>query len=141
RRTAEKFPLTLHRTGQWCKKHRGRTWYFGKDKAEALKRFKAEWADILAGRTPKAREHSTTLPDLVNAFLTAKLDLVRSDELTPRHWSDLRDTCAELVEFFGWDRSVPSIGPDDLGRLRAKMAQRFGPVALGNAVQRVKTIL
>jgi hypothetical protein len=33
-----KFPLTLHSTGQYCKKIKGKMFYFGKDKKQALER-------------------------------------------------------------------------------------------------------
>lgn len=44
-----KFPLARHVRGQWIKRHKGRTYYFGTDKDAALKRFVSEWPDILAG--------------------------------------------------------------------------------------------
>jgi hypothetical protein len=41
---AESVELWLHKaTGNWCKKHRGKFFYFGKDKEQALVRFRAEW--------------------------------------------------------------------------------------------------
>ena len=39
---ARKFPPTLHPTGQYCKKIRGRIYYFGKDKQETLRRYYAQ---------------------------------------------------------------------------------------------------
>jgi hypothetical protein len=36
---SDKFPLTLHKTGQYCKRIRGKLHYFGTDKKEALKRY------------------------------------------------------------------------------------------------------
>jgi hypothetical protein len=37
RRRHDKFPLTVHPTGQYCKKIRGRMYYFGKNRDEALR--------------------------------------------------------------------------------------------------------
>ncbi len=35
---SDKFPLTLHKTGQFCKKIQGKLHYFGADKQKALQR-------------------------------------------------------------------------------------------------------
>ncbi len=36
---SDNFPLTLHPTGQYCKKIKGKIYYFGKDKKQALERY------------------------------------------------------------------------------------------------------
>ena len=36
---SDKFPLTLHPSGQYCKKIKGKMYYFGSDKKEALQRY------------------------------------------------------------------------------------------------------
>ena len=47
KKPAGKFPLTLHRTGQWCKKVRGKLLYFGKDEEAALNRWLDEKDELL----------------------------------------------------------------------------------------------
>jgi hypothetical protein len=36
---SDKFPLTLHKTGQFCKKIKGKLYYLGTDKQQALQRY------------------------------------------------------------------------------------------------------
>jgi hypothetical protein len=36
---SDKFPLTLHPTGQFCKKIKGKIYYFGKNKQKALQTY------------------------------------------------------------------------------------------------------
>ena len=36
---SDKFPLTLHTTGQYCKKVKGKMYYFGSDRKEALQKY------------------------------------------------------------------------------------------------------
>ena len=36
---SDKFPLTLHPTGQYCKKINGKIYYFGTNKKQALQRY------------------------------------------------------------------------------------------------------
>ena len=84
------FPLTPHASGKWQKKILGRIHYFGrwgrmvKGKMErlpgdgweeALKFYKAQAADLHAGRTPPPPDakDAVTIGSLSNRFLTAKL--------------------------------------------------------------------
>jgi hypothetical protein len=45
-----------------------------------------------------------------------------------------------VVAAFGRTRAVADLRPEYFGRLRAAAAERLGPVALGNYVQRVRTV-
>ena len=47
---SDKFPLTRHPTGQYCKKIRGRMYYFGSDKKQALVRYLDQATYIHGGR-------------------------------------------------------------------------------------------
>src|SRR5437763_16666317 len=101
RKAAEKFPLWRHPSGQWCKKHRGRNYYFGTDKDEALKRYAAEWDDVRAGRAPRRRTDGVTVADLANHFLSAKRGRLRTGELSERTWSEYCTTGGGVVETLG----------------------------------------
>jgi hypothetical protein len=48
---SDKFPLTLHSTGQYCKKIKGKMHYFGKDKRQALERYLEQAAFLHNGKT------------------------------------------------------------------------------------------
>ncbi|MBM4025514.1 MAG: hypothetical protein FJ280_08915 [Planctomycetes bacterium] len=81
----DKFPLTLHPTGQYCKKIRGKIYYFGKDKEEALRLYH-EQATYL----------HTVLPRVVR-------------ETTPKHQAPMTETCGTAAT--GDDSSeVPAEG-------------------------------
>ena len=138
-----KSPLRLHATGQWCKKHAGRTYYFGTDQNAALRRYLAEWPDILAGRAPAATpddEHGPTVEYLLNHFLAAKRAAVSRGDLSARTWAEYHGTGEAMIKAFGRERPVKAIRPDDFAGLLDSAAKRLGPVSLGNFVQRVRTI-
>ncbi|HEV3437994.1 MAG TPA: tyrosine-type recombinase/integrase [Gemmata sp.] len=134
------FPLFLHQTGQWAKKVRGKLFYFGKDPDAALKKWLDEKDDLKAKRTPRARGDGLTVRVLANAFLNAKTSLLNSDELSPRTWRDYYATCETLVEVFGKEQPVSMLNGADFERLRTKLATTRGAVALGNEIQRVRSI-
>ena len=63
-----KKPLTLHASGQWCKKILGKIHYFGRDYDKVLNRWLDEKDDLLAGRLPRSRTidaNANRLRDLV----------------------------------------------------------------------------
>ena len=123
------FPLTPHPSGQWCKKVLGKLHYFGRDPDEALNRWLDEKDALLAGRKPRPRTgdpSATPLRDLVNRFMEAKDNALRSGELSIYTWRDYQRACEELVKAFGATRPVADLAHDDFAKLRrldAKMGK------------------
>jgi integrase len=138
----EEFPLFAHAAGVWAKKIRGKLHYFGPwaDPDAALKKYLAEKDDLHAGRKPRADANAATVKDVANAFLNAKQALLDSGELTPRTWGEYKAATDLLVKHLGKRRLAADVGPDGFAALRTKLARRWGPVALGNAIQRVRSV-
>jgi integrase len=137
------------------KKIRGKIYYFGKwakrvngklvriegdGWKEALEEYKAVADDLHAGRTPRVQADGLTVADLCNRFLTAKLLKQKSSEITSRTYRDYKEVTDLLVAAFGKTRLVDDLAADDFEQLRATMAERWGPVRLGNGITRVKTV-
>src|SRR5205823_628270 len=89
---------------------------------------------------PRAANDTRTVKDLANAFLNHKKSLLENGELTPRTWAEYKEACDLIVTTFGKGRAAADVGPDDFAALRERMAKRWGPVRLGNAVQRVRSV-
>jgi hypothetical protein len=135
---APAFPLWLHPRGQWCKKIKGRFYYFGRDRDAALREYVRVREDLEAGRKPRpVDEAARTVADVVNSFLTEKRGRVDAGELSARTWSDYYAACEAVVESFGRDRAVSDLRPEDFARLRKSVAERLGPVSVLNFVTRV----
>jgi integrase len=144
------FPLTAHPSGQWSKKvtlpsGKQMIFYFGvwADPEAALKRFNREWEYLKEGRTPPAiaTGDGCTLKTLANAFLTAKQDKVDSGELSGHSFGDYRKTTDRLVAYFGKDRRIDDLRPDDFEGFRKSMAATLGVVALKNEINRARIVL
>ena len=151
------FPLTPHASGAWQKKILGKTHYFGRWACtrngkleriegdgwkEALELYKAQADDLHAGRTPRVKKtgEGLTLAELSNRFLNAKLAKLKAGELTRRTFDEYRGTTDLLIAQFGKARLVADLASDDFEALRNTMAERWGPVRLGNAIQRIRTV-
>jgi len=135
------YPLTANGNGQWSKKIRGKVYYFGPwaDPDAALKRYLEVKDDLLAGRRPRPRD-GFTLRDLCNHFLTAKKRQLDGSEITPRTFHDYHRVCERVLESLDGNRLVEDLAPDDFGKLRDKLAETMGPVALGNEISRVRVV-
>ena len=134
------FPLRLHATGQWTKKIRGRSIYFGTDRDAALRKFQEQRDDLQAGRTPRVQGDGLTVSDLANRFLTMKKSAVESDELSPRTFGDYYATCERLCDTFGKTRLVTDLATDDFERLRSAYAKGRGLVSVSNMVRNVRIV-
>jgi hypothetical protein len=90
KRRSDKFPLTLHPTGQYCKKIKGKMRSFGTDKKKALKRYLAQ-ATYLHGvhsLLQNASNGKMTLKLLCDLYLQYQHSRVLADNVTPKHYSD-----------------------------------------------------
>jgi len=140
------FPLGIHQgSGYWCKKVKGRVFYFGKVADDpkgkaALEQWLDEKDDLLEGREPREITNGQTVGDLCNEFLAAKEGDVETGELGPRSWRAYHDSCAALVKVLGRNRVVTSITPANLRVLRTKLSKGRGLVALGNELTKVRSI-
>lgn len=149
------FPLTPHASGAWQKKIRGKIHYFGKwakrvdgklerlpgdGWQEALAIYKAQADDLHAGRKPRQKNEDLTIADLCNHFLTDKQRRVDSAEMSGRMFHEYKATTDRLVKAFGKSRLVADLAGEDFSTLRASLAKQFGPVRLGNEVQKVRTV-
>jgi len=86
------FPLYAHRNGQWAKKIRGQTHFFGlwADPNGALEQYYCERADLEAGRKRKRvdKDYRLTVGDMVNLCLATKQTLVESGEIKARTYEE-----------------------------------------------------
>lgn len=155
----EGFPLFAHQTGRWAKKVRQKILFFGRwgtntkgeivpvDDLEAsataaLAEFNRQWPYISQGRTapPIDVGAGCTIRDLCNAFLTTKLGRVQSGELSRYSFSEYQRSTDAMMEFFGRDRRVDDLRPDDFERFRQKLAKGVGIVTLKSKINRLRVI-
>jgi integrase len=139
----EDFPLFAHKNGQWAKKIRGKLHYFGlwADWQKALRTYQEQKDDLHAGRRPRrSGDTRPTIRDLFNQFLTTKKLSLDASEITARTFADYKATCDRLAAVFDLNRPVEDLAADDFEQLRARLTKSWGPVALGNEIQRVRVV-
>jgi integrase len=136
------FPLFPHATGRWAKKIRGRLVYFGPwdDPDAALKRYLEQRDDLHAGRTPGVTPEALTVFAMCGRFLTTKKRMLDAGELSARSFDEYTAICQRIIRAFGKGRLVADLRPEDFEKLRATMAKTWGPVRLGNEINRVRIV-
>jgi integrase len=116
----------------------------------ALELYKEQADDLHAGRTPRVKSDGLTVADLCNRFLTAKQRQWEAGEISSRMFEPTADpkkpkgeypaTTNRLVATFGGNRLVDDLTAEDFEALRDAMAKQWGPVRLGNEIQKVRTV-
>jgi len=108
---SDKFPLTLHPTGQYCKKIKGKIRYFGTDKKQALEKYLGQATYLHGGQSliQKASNGKMTLKELCNLYLQYQHSRVLAGALTPKHYNDHIDSLGRLMSFLGQGCRIESI--------------------------------
>jgi len=86
--SASKFPLTLHPTGQYCKKIRGKLHYFGTDKKAALREYLEQATFLHTDRRQDLHQQQDglTVKDLCNLYLEHQHVGVEAGQITASHY-------------------------------------------------------
>lgn len=120
---SDKFPLTLHKTGQYCKKIKGKLYYFGTDKKVALSRYLEQAAYLHAGTrpTPKSTGHSMSIKTLCNLYLDNQESRSAIGEIKLRHLYDQTSLLRDFARFISRNRSVSDISTIDIQNYRKRL--------------------
>ena len=122
---SDKFPLTLHKTGQLCKKIKGKIHYFGTDKQQAHQRYLEQAAYLHTGKghKPTSVNNSFSIKILCNLYLEHQESRVTIGEIKPRHLSDQIRLLKDFVNFIGPNRTISNISTIDLQNYRKKLVK------------------
>ena len=124
---SDKFPLTLHPTGQYCKKIHGTIHYFGTNKKQALKRY-LDQATYLHGFpcwTRTGSDGSMPLKELCDLFLQYQHARVFAGVITARHYTDQIRSLNKFMTFLGRGRRVRAISILDLQNYQRKLQNAY----------------
>jgi len=128
---SDKFPLTLHTTGQYCKKVKGKIYYFGSDRKEALQRY-LDQATYLHGPQENVQQKPTeahmTLKQLCDMYLKYQYSKLQANDLTASHHNEQIGSLNKLMAFMGQSRKINSISTLDLQNYKRKLQKSYGSV-------------
>ena len=122
---SKKTPLTLHKTGQYCKKIKGKIYYFGKDKKIAKQRYYEQAAYLHTGKgsISKASEENISIRYLCNLYLEIQQSRVAAGQIKLRNILDQRSLLRDFVRFVGPNRNVADITTMDLQHYFSKLVR------------------
>jgi len=128
---SDKFPLTLHPTGQYCKKIRGKIYYFGCDKKEALQSY-LDQATFLHGYNSslqKSANGNMTIKQLSDMYLKYQHTKLLSNNLSVRHYNDQIGGINKLIDFLGQNCRIKNITTLSLQNYKRNLQKHYGSVS------------
>jgi integrase len=140
---SDKFPLTLHPTGQYCKKIKGKLYYFGSNKELAFASYLEEAAYLHLGKG--IRRQSTgdalSLKMFCNLYLEHQESRTAIGEVKLRHVYDQTLILRSFVKFVGPNRPVSAISTIDLQNYRTKLIKESKTAStINNHISSIKAM-
>lgn len=134
------FPLRWHPSGYWCKKIKGRVFYFGPRWGSweaALEQYEREASDLHAGRSPKPQ--GLTVTELADIWIEAQEAKLNAGELSDRTFRDYFREAARVVKVAG-HLVVESMAPTNFGEIRKQIVSGVGVTAAANRTRIARMI-
>ena len=123
---SDKFPLTLHPTGQYCKKIKGKLYYFGNNKQKAHQQYLEQAVCLHAGKPRNNHEYkdSMSIKTLCNLYLEHQKSRVQSREIKLGQVYDQTIVLRDFARFIGRNTAVSEISTIDLQNYRARLIKQ-----------------
>lgn len=118
------FPLTVHPTGMWSKKVRGKVHYFGPlhDPEHALRLWNSEKDYLLAGEAPPVCQVGMTVGKLCDLYKEDATKRRERGEISKTYFRDMCHACQFIRERFGESRLADGLKPANFSALREAVA-------------------
>lgn len=141
---SDKFPLTVHKTGQFCKKICGKIYYFGSDKKIALLRYLDQATMLHSGKLKSKTQNSNeiiSLKYLINLYLEFQQSRVSIGQIKIRHLSDQKILLKDFARFIGVNSSSSSLTTLDLQSYVANLIKKKkAPNTINNRIAVIKAM-
>jgi hypothetical protein len=138
---SDKFPLTLHPTGQFCKKIKGKLYYFGIDKKLALQRYLEQAAYLHSGKAvpPDKDTEDLSIRYLCNLYLEHQQARASVGQIKTRHLYDQTVLLRDFVRFVGPNRTISDISTMELQNyVRKQIRGKKSANTINNRITAVK---
>ncbi|MFH1614590.1 MAG: site-specific integrase [Planctomycetota bacterium] len=139
----DKFPLTLHKTGQFCKKIKGKIYYFGTDKKLALQRYLEDAAMLHSGKVTVRQNNkdNISIKYLCNLYLEYQQSRASIRQITIRHVSDQTILLRDFVRFISSNKIVSEVTTMDLQNyIRKLIRAKKSANTINNRIAAIKAM-
>ena len=140
---SDKFPLTLHPTGQFCKKIKSKLYYFGSDRKIALQRYLEQSSYLHSGKATQTISaiSNLSLKTLCNLYLDHQESRVTIGEIKWRQVNDQTILLRDFVKYMGSNRCISDISAVDLQNYRTKLIRAGkAPNTINNRIAAIKAV-
>jgi hypothetical protein len=139
---SNKFPLTLHKTGQYCKKIKGKIYYFGTDREQAHKNYLEQAVYLHTGKGVRNKEHTNwSLKALCNMYLDHQEYRATVGEIKLRYLNDQTLILRNFIKFIGVNRPASQVSTIDLQNYRNKLIKtNKTPNTINNHLSTIKAM-
>ena len=127
---SDKFPLTLHPSGHYCKKIKGHIYYFGSDRKQALENY-LDQAIFLHGYDSiqqKTANGNMILKEICDMYLKYQHTKLLANNLSARHHNDQIRSLKKLMDFLGENCRIKSISTLSLQNYKRSLQKHYSSV-------------
>jgi integrase len=137
--------MTAHPSGQWCKKIKGRLYYFGPlDEAEAaLMKYQQQRQALEGGNIPHGVQKRSGRADvkmICQTFILRTAAKVKAGETTARTLNRYKKITEAVIDQLGANTLARDLGPSHFARFREFMGAEYAPATVQQMVTIVRKV-